>query len=466
MRDILKKIVVKILTWQAKFLLKKNNPKIIAVTGNLGKTSTKDSIYAALRKNLLDQRDDSLVLASRKSMNSDFGIPLTILGMESGWTNPFLWFKIIFMGFVNMLDKFPYKYLILEIGADMPGDIKKVCEFIKPDIVVLTAFAEVPVHIEFFENDREKLIREKKYLVENIKDGGTFIYNLDDEDCVKIAKEVEGIIGKNIFLQSFSLKKEEATIFAKNIVVEAEKINKYITKIKGVSGEIYTNDKEVYSVKILGNLGEAILYSILPAVLIADIFDINIQKAINDIEKNKKTKGRMRVLEGIHNSTIIDDTYNSSPKALRHGVEVIKNTDIPGKKIFVLGDMLELGNFTREEHEKIGEQLVGVADILIVSGVRAKFIGERAIEIGFNRDDVYFCPGSIEAGREVLRILENEIEEDYKEGRSGDELGGDLIFVKGSQGARMEKVVRMILNRDLYNPEEELVRQEKVWEKK
>ena len=90
MRGIFKKIIVKILTWQALFLLKRNNPKIIAITGNLGKTSTKDSIYAALHKNLLNENGESLVLASKKSMNSDFGIPLTILGMESGWANPFL----------------------------------------------------------------------------------------------------------------------------------------------------------------------------------------------------------------------------------------------------------------------------------------------------------------------------------------------------------------------------------------
>lgn len=466
MKGFFKKIVVKILTWQAQFLLKKNKPKIITITGNLGKTSTKDSIHAALRKNLIDTKDNSLVLASKKSMNSDFGIPLTILGMETGWTNPILWLKIILNGFVKIFDKFPYKYLILEVGADMPGDIEKVCEFIKPDIVVLTAFAEVPVHIEFFNNDRERLVREKKYLVENLKEGGIFIYNLDDEDCVKIVREIKEVNSKNISLQSFSLKNNEADVFGKDIKVELEKVNKYITKLIGVSGEVYLKDGKNYPVKIVNNLGEAILYSILPAILIANIFNIEIERAISDIEKNKKTKGRMRILEGVYNSTVIDDTYNSSPKALKHGIEVVKNIKIPGKKIFVLGDMLELGDFTREEHEKIGKELVGVADVLIVSGVRAKIIGEKAIEEGFDRDDVHFVPGSIEAGREVLLVLEDEIEKDYKEGRSENEVGGDIVFVKGSQGSRMEKVVRMILNRELYNPEEELVRQEKIWEKK
>ncbi|MDD3940035.1 MAG: Mur ligase family protein [Candidatus Pacebacteria bacterium] len=464
MRGIFKKIIVKILTWQALFLLKRNNPKIIAITGNLGKTSTKDSIYAALHKNLLNENGESLVLASKKSMNSDFGVPLTILGMESGWANPFLWFKIILNGFVKMFDKFPYKYLILEIGADMPGDIKKVCEFIKPDIVVLTAFAEVPVHIEFFDNKRESLVKEKKHLVENLKNQGTFIYNLDDEDCVNIAKEMEG---RDIFQKSFSLKNPEADIFAKDIKIESESVNKFVTKVAGVSGEVFLKNDDKYSVKVVDNLGQAIFYSILPAILIAEIFDVDIEKAIKDIEKNKETKGRMRLLEGVYNSTIIDDTYNSSPKALKHGIEVVKSLDIgEGKKIFVIGDMLELGDFTKQEHERIGEMLVNIADILIVSGVRAKFIGEAAIAKGMNKDNVYFASGSLEAGRKALTVLEGEIEKDYKAGRSESESGGDLVFIKGSQGARMEKVARILLNREMHDPEEVLVRQEKVWERK
>lgn len=464
MRGIFKKIIVKILTWQALFLLKRNNPKIIAITGNLGKTSTKDSIYAALHKNLLNENGESLVLASKKSMNSDFGIPLTILGMESGWANPFLWFKIILNGFVKMFDKFPYKYLILEIGADMPGDIKKVCEFINPNIVVLTAFAEVPVHIEFFDNKRESLVKEKKYLVENLKNQGTFIYNLDDEDCVNIAKEMEG---RDISQKSFSLKNPEADIFAKDIKIESESVNKFVTKVTGVSGEVFLKNDNKYSVKIVDNLGQAIFYSILPAILIAEIFNVDIEKAIKDIEKNKETKGRMRLLEGIYNSTIIDDTYNSSPKALKHGIEVVKSLDIgEGKKIFVIGDMLELGDFTKQEHERIGEMLVNIADILIVSGVRAKFIGEAVIAKGMNKDNVYFASSSLEAGRKALSVLESEIEKDYKAGRSESELGGDLVFIKGSQGARMEKVARILLNREIHDPEEVLVRQEKVWERK
>jgi len=90
MKNILKKIITYIITLQAKYILQKFNPFIIAITGNLGKTSTKDSIYAALKNNLTDIDGEILINASKKSLNSEIGVPLTILDLESGYTNFFL----------------------------------------------------------------------------------------------------------------------------------------------------------------------------------------------------------------------------------------------------------------------------------------------------------------------------------------------------------------------------------------
>ncbi len=460
MKDFFKKIIIKIITWQAKVLIKRNNPKIIAITGNLGKTSTKDFIYAAIRKNLINEKGETLVLASRKSMNSDFGVPLTVLGLETGWTNPLLWLKIIINGFIKIFDYFPYKYLVLEIGADTPGDIKNICKYIKPDIAVITAFAPVPVHIEFFDNKRENLVREKKYLVENLKEGGTFIYNLDDEDCVEMTKE---FANKNIKLKSFSLKNVEADVLATNININYEHINKYIDKVVGTHATLKLKNTREINIDLNGVVGEAVFYTLLPGIIVADILGIDVVKAVEDIENMKRTSGRMRTLSGVYNSTIIDDTYNSSPKALKNGISIMKSIKTKNKKIFVLGDMLELGDFTRNEHEEVGKLLVGVADILIVSGIRAKIIADSAALNGMNRENIYFVNNSLEAGREILILIEKEIENDFKEGKSESEIGGDIIFVKGSQGARMEKVVGMILDKSIHNSDKELVRQERDW---
>ncbi|MFO0743736.1 MAG: Mur ligase family protein [Candidatus Paceibacterota bacterium] len=462
MKDIFKKIVLTIITFQAKFLLKKNNPTVIAITGNLGKTSTKDFIYAALKNNLLDSHGESLVVSSKKSMNSEFGIPLTILELPSGWNNLFLWIKIVFSGFVKMFDKNVFKYLVLEVGADSPNDIKNVCKYIKPDITVLTGFAKVPVHIEFFGGDRSRLVREKKYLVEAIKEGGTFIYNLDDEDCRKIAEENSS---RNIKLKSFSIKDKSADICASDISIDTHQDDNKILKINGISAKLNLKSGKFTKINMRGSLGDAVIYSVLPSILISEILNIDIDKAINEIEKTKRTNGRMRVLDGIYNSVIVDDTYNSSPKAVEHGIETIKKIKPTGKKIVVLGDMLELGDFTKSEHERIGELVVGNCDILITSGIRANIISSTAIKNGMSPENVFATNNSIEAGKELLRILEREVEGDYKLGKNEKEVGGDLIFVKGSQGSRMERVVKMILAEN-HDSNIDLVRQDKIWQEK
>lgn len=131
-KQILKQIVVTIITWQAKLVLARYRPKIIAVTGSVGKTSTKDAIFAVLAK-------FKTVRKSEKSFNSEIGLPLTILGASNGWNSFFTWFEIVIHGFIILIKKQPYpEYLVLEVGAGKPNDIKSVAKWLLPDIVVVT----------------------------------------------------------------------------------------------------------------------------------------------------------------------------------------------------------------------------------------------------------------------------------------------------------------------------------------
>jgi UDP-N-acetylmuramoyl-tripeptide--D-alanyl-D-alanine ligase len=119
MKDFIKKLTLTVITWEAKAVLVRHKPFIIGVTGNLGKTSTKDAIYAVMK-------DHAHVRRSEKSMNSEFGVPLTILGEKSGWNNPLKWLIIIIRGFFVPFAKDYPTHLVLEIGADRPGDIKSI----------------------------------------------------------------------------------------------------------------------------------------------------------------------------------------------------------------------------------------------------------------------------------------------------------------------------------------------------
>ena len=160
MKNILKRIIYFILQNESRLVLWKYKPKIIVITGSVGKTSTKDAVYAVFSK-------ISYVRKSEKSYNSEIGLPLTILGCSSGWNNPVAWLKNIFKGFWLFL--YPHKYpkwLILEVGIGRAGDMKKTALWLKTDIVVITAIGETPVHIEFF-NSRKHLISEKSALIKN-----------------------------------------------------------------------------------------------------------------------------------------------------------------------------------------------------------------------------------------------------------------------------------------------------------
>src|SRR3989344_5394923 len=131
MKKIFKQIIVLIITWQAKLILARYHPKIIAITGSVGKTSTKDAVFTVLSK-------FKIVRKSQKSFNSEIGLPLTILGSQNGWDDPFIWLENIIHGFYLILWKRSYpEYLILEVGAGKPGDIKKnVVPWLKTDVVI------------------------------------------------------------------------------------------------------------------------------------------------------------------------------------------------------------------------------------------------------------------------------------------------------------------------------------------
>src|SRR3989344_4193349 len=165
-KKFLRSIVVIILTIEARLVLRKYKPRIIAVTGNLGKTSTKDAIYLALVGHLN-------IRQSEKSFNSEIGVPLSILDCPNVWGSVRGWLSNFLHGLGLILFREPYpEWLVLEVGADRIGDIKKLARWLKPEIVVFTGVPTIPVHIEFFPT-RESLVQEKRVLLSSVKIGGT-----------------------------------------------------------------------------------------------------------------------------------------------------------------------------------------------------------------------------------------------------------------------------------------------------
>lgn len=429
MKTFLRHIVTIIIEAEARLVLKRYRPKIITVTGSVGKTSTKDAIYAVIEKKLVARK-------SVKSFNSEIGLPLTVLNCESGWSNPFIWLRNILKGFtLIVLPKHYPKWLVLEIGAGKPGDILRAVSIVSPDVAVITRFGDVPVHVEFFKSPDE-VYAEKAELVKALKPTGMLIVNADDERVLALREKTKA---KSI-TYGFS---KDAMFRATNMQIAYENKKPVGTTFK------FEYDGNVFPVMMHGVLGMQPVYSAIAALATGVFLKQNILEMIEMLATYDSPAGRMRIIPGIKGATVIDDTYNSSPVAADAAIEVLSKIKSAGKRIAVLGDMLELGKFTHEEHTRLGEKVGKFADILLAVGPRAKYIVEGAMIADMDEKNVIEFDDSRGAGK-------------YLEGILGE---GDVVLVKGSQGVRMERAVEEIMA----EPErrgELLVRQEDEWQAK
>lgn len=399
-------------------------PKIIAVSGTVGKTSVKEAIALVLGS-------EFNVRKSEKSYNSEFGVPLTIIGAKTGWNSLSKWLGIILKGFKVFLLEMDYpEYLILEMGVDAPKDMEKMTAWIKPDVGVITAFGSAPVHLENFKNPAD-LMKEKWKLIEKLEDDDTAILNGDDKTIVSYGKKLK------IKTLSFGFS-ETADICASNYKINSD----------GVVFKI-SYGGNIVPVKLNMVFGRQNVYTAMSAIAVGLSCGINLIKCVEAVSKMKPVSGRLNLIEGVNNSLIFDDSYNSSPLAVEMAIETL--SEYPAKRrIAVLGDMKELGEFSQSEHQRIGESL-RARDVwfLFTVGKEAKHFAEGARKSGFDTAKIFEFENSTDAGEAVKQVIKE----------------GDLILVKGSQSTRMEKTVEKIMAHP-ENKKNILVRQEEEWKNK
>lgn len=432
MKTFFKAIVSSIIQYEAELILKKYKPKIIVVVGSVGKTSAKDAIYTALKSNFS-------VRKSEKSFNSEIGIPLTILGCQNGWSNPIIWIKNIFLGLFLILYKKPFpEWLVLEVGADRPGDIKKVASWLKTDVIVLTRLPDVPVHVEAFLSP-ESVVEEKLSIVSSLREDGVIIVNGDDDI---IRSNVEAYENKKVI--SFGVDKDRENDVSASYYSIVYK-NK---KPTGIRFKV-SDGESVEQVELHGVLGRHHMYPALIALTVSGIFNIPLVESAKSISKHMTPPGRMRILDGVKGSIIIDDTYNSSPVALESALFMLKEIKTDGRKIAVLGDMLELGKYSIEAHKEIGKEVATFCDELITVGFRARAFAEGALNNGMSPLNILQYDDVVRSGKELEPRIKDH----------------DIILFKASQGIRAEKAVEEIMA----HPEKKmelLARQDKAWQQR
>ncbi len=426
MRNLLKRIIVFIITLEARFVLKKYKPKIIMVTGSVGKTSTKDALYTALQKSFH-------VRKSEKSYNSDIGVPLTILGRPNAWYSAREWITTMSEGLALIF--LPHKYpewLIIEVGADKPGDIRSILSYVKPTVVVVTRLPDVPVHVEFYRSPKD-VMEEESMPAQLLDENGLLVINADDANMQHLKETTRATV------LTVGMHHAADVVFSKELTIEERGMP------HGVAFHLTYKGNDVPFV-LHGAIGRQHVYALALASAVALHCGVNLVDLSEVFAHHETPPGRMRVLPAIKGATIIDDTYNASPIAVEEALNALRELSVSGKRIALLGDMLELGSYSKEMHEKIGVLSASVLDVLGIVGVRSQSVASTALGEGMSEAVVFQYEDSRKAGKD----FEMRIEE------------GDVILIKGSQSIRMERAVKELMAQP-ERAEELLCRQDEIW---
>jgi len=417
-------IIQKTLRFFAKKILRKYKPRIIGITGSVGKSTTKEMIFTVLEKKFHTRK-------SEKNYNNEVGIPLTIIGVTGEKKNILQWVGVFIQAIrVSFFSNNYPDVLVLELAADQIGDIKYFCDFIPIEVGVLTNVGIS--HLENFKT-KENIFKEKSYL---LKQANKFvIYNKDNIDVEKIQKII------TVDNKSYGLNNQADF----NITEVGYNYNKQ-NVLKGTIFKVIHGGKSI-SGKLNNLMGRPYLYGVLAAVTVADYFDIDLKEAIASLENRTVMPGHMALIKGIKNTSIIDDTYNSAPASVKEALGVTSEIEA-SRKIIVLGDMLELGKREASSHKLVGKKVADIKNSIFVAvGDKMKIAVDRfKKKVSNNQSRVYWFENSIEAGRFVQNLIKT----------------GDLILVKGSQGMRMEKIVLEIMA-EPNRKKELIVRQDKDW---
>ena len=354
---------------------------VIALTGSNGKTTTKEMISACLETTFS-------VLKTKGNFNNLIGLPLTLL---------------------NLTEK--ERVVVLEMGMNVPGEIRRLTGIAEPDVGLITNIQSA--HLEGM-GSLEKIKEEKGELFRRMRKDGTIIINQDDPRVVALGEEFQGqkiTFGINhasdVMAREICLKGREGTSFV--LVLEEE-------------------EREIH----LPLLGKHFVYNALAAIATASLFGIEQGKAIGTLEKFQPFPMRMEILSLGSGRTLINDAYNANPSSMELALQTLSEVKGEGRAIAVLGDMLELGEFTEEAHRQLGKRLAELPiDLLLAIGEKAPVVVEFAIREGMAHERARV----VESHSDAVIILRE------------DSRKGDWILVKGSRGMRMEKVVEGLKKR-------------------
>jgi UDP-N-acetylmuramoyl-tripeptide--D-alanyl-D-alanine ligase len=354
--------------WRAKFEL-----RVIGITGSVGKSTTKELVADVLSRRFKTIR-------SPGNLNNEIGLPLSLMSLTD-----------------------EHEYAVLEMGFYVPGEITELCSIARPQVGVLTNISQV--HLERA-GSMEAIVQGKGELVEALPPApeGVAILNYDDPRVLGL----QGRTKARIFTYGLS---PEADVWAN----EVEGLG-----LEGIRCVVHYGDDHIHLRVPL--LGRHSVHTVLRAAAVGLAEGLTWQEIAGGLQ-DTHSQLRLMAVRGPGGALLLDDTYNAAPTSVIAALNLLE--DLEGRRIAVLGDMLELGEYEQRGHRMVGGRAAQVADQLITVGERAHWIAEEARASGMSDEAVV----EFEDGNQVTEYLRDRIGK------------GDVVLVKGSRGMQLDRVV-------------------------
>ena len=358
----------------ANYWRRKHDVHVIGVTGSLGKTTTKELIGSLLARQFS-------VLRTAANLNTEIGLPITLMQLERS-----------------------HQVVVLEMAMLDMGEIARLARIAEPTIGVVTNVQ--PVHLQRL-GSMERIAQAKSELVQALPTSGLAALNLDDSRVAAMASLAQSEV------RTFGLS-PQADVWADQIESHG---------LRGIEFTVHHAGRKLHA--RMGVLGTHTVHSALAAVLVGLHLGMPFEDAVGGLMQIERGI-RLVVGQGIHGSTVLDDTYNASPQSTLAALNLL--AEMEGRKVAVLGDMLELGSYEMEGHQLVGRRAGVVADWLLTVGARARWIAEEARS----------------QGRPSLTVESLDSRDEAVERLHSGLRPGDFVLVKGSRGMALEEIVSAI----------------------
>jgi len=358
-------------------VLLEHEVKVIGITGSTGKTTTKEFTAKLLKKKYH-------TLKSLGNFNNHIGLPLSLLRLNKD-----------------------HEAAVLEYGMSHKGEILTLIRIAQPDIAVICNV--YPVHMEFFENIHQ-IADAKKEILDGMNPDGTAILNGDQPLILSMMKSL----------------RKKPVLFGLTDKCDVKACNIHVHSLEKMSFDFFCMGRQARTFIPFSNRGY--LYNFLAAAGTASIMSVPFDHIVETGKKLKPSDNRGEILCLADNIKVINDSYNSNPVALE---EALKSLSVQkgGRKIAVLGDMLELGERQKDFHRAAGKSAaLNRIDMLITVGPLAKHMAEGALDSGMALNHILSFSDSEEAAREIPSLLKEN----------------DTVLIKGSRGVHIEKIVNSL----------------------